>query len=172
MTATLERPGAPLRLNAPTLGQALGPLGRRPRDLTPRERAALTLLAEGHKADEAARRLGIAPATLKHRLGRVFDALGAANAAHAVALGHLRGDLYAQPVDARTSRRRMQVLVLVARGLTNDEIGRELWLSASTAKSHVSGLLVDLGAGNRPHLVHRGFGCGALGVARRGGGPS
>lgn len=160
MTATLERPGAPLRLNAPTLGQALGPLGRRPRDLTPRERAALTLLAEGHKADEAARRLGIAPATLKHRLGRVFDALGAANAAHAVALGHLRGD------------RRMQVLVLVARGLTNDEIGRELWLSASTAKSHVSGLLVDLGAGNRPHLVHRGFGCGALGVARRGGGPS
>ncbi len=160
---------APLVLNAPTLAAALGPLGRRPRDLTGPERETLTLLAQGHGAKGIARRLCVSDRTVKTRLSGAYEALGATNGAHAVALAHLRGLLDTEPVDASTNPRRLQILILVARGETNAGIGRALWVSEQTVKSHVGHLFVDLGAVSRPNLVHRGFGCGALGVARRDG---
>ncbi len=54
---------------------------------------------------------------------------------------------------AALTERETEVLVLVARGLSNQEIGRELFVTPATAKTHVSRLLMKLGARDRTQLV-------------------
>jgi DNA-binding NarL/FixJ family response regulator len=49
--------------------------------------------------------------------------------------------------------REREVLALVARGLSNTEIARQLNISAATAKTHVAHLLAKLGARDRIQLV-------------------
>jgi DNA-binding NarL/FixJ family response regulator len=49
--------------------------------------------------------------------------------------------------------REREVLGLVGQGLTNDEIGRELFLSPLTAKTHVSRIMAKLTARDRVQLV-------------------
>jgi DNA-binding NarL/FixJ family response regulator len=44
-------------------------------------------------------------------------------------------------------------VALVAEGLTNDEIARRLFISAATAKTHVSRAMIKLGARDRAQLV-------------------
>ena len=59
--------------------------------------------------------------------------------------------------------REREVLLLVAAGLSNPEIGRALFISAKTASVHVSNILAKLGASGRVEaaaIVHR------LGIGR------
>ncbi|MER5327052.1 response regulator transcription factor [Streptosporangium roseum] len=51
------------------------------------------------------------------------------------------------------TEREREVLALVGRGLNNDEIGRELFLSPATARAHVSHAMAKLGARDRAQLV-------------------
>jgi DNA-binding NarL/FixJ family response regulator len=51
-----------------------------------------------------------------------------------------------------TARER-EVMVLVAEGLTNAEIGERLFMSPATARTHVSRILTKLGARDRTQLV-------------------
>jgi len=56
------------------------------------------------------------------------------------------------------TQREVEVLELIAGGLTNDEISLKLNLSKNTVKNHVSSILGKLGAGNRTEaasLAHR-----------------
>jgi len=53
---------------------------------------------------------------------------------------------------ALTERER-EVLALVARGLSNAEIGRQLHVSPATAKTHVARLLMKLAARDRAQLI-------------------
>ncbi|MBD5787393.1 response regulator transcription factor [Cellulosimicrobium terreum] len=50
---------------------------------------------------------------------------------------------------APLSEREEQVLALLASGLTNDEIGAHLYLSRGTIKTHIGGILTNLGVRNR-----------------------
>jgi len=51
------------------------------------------------------------------------------------------------------TEREVQVLTLVARGLSKTEIGQRLYVSPATAKTHVGRLLMKLGARDRAQLI-------------------
>ena len=51
------------------------------------------------------------------------------------------------------SPRECEVGALVARGLTNKEVARELGLSEGTVKMHVHSIFQKLGAGSRHDLI-------------------
>ncbi|GLZ28688.1 DNA-binding response regulator [Lentzea sp. NBRC 105346] len=53
----------------------------------------------------------------------------------------------------RLSSRELQVLACVARGRSNDDIARELYLTRATVKSHVSHILAKLRQPNRMHAA-------------------
>jgi DNA-binding NarL/FixJ family response regulator len=67
-------------------------------------------------------------------------------------LRHIRAESAAPPESGLTARER-EVLTLVARGLQNKEIARELEISERTVKYHVSSIMGKLGAGNRTEAV-------------------
>ncbi|MDQ0908913.1 response regulator [Streptomyces canus] len=49
--------------------------------------------------------------------------------------------------------REREVMALAAHGLTNDEIGKKLYMSPATARTHVSRAMVKLGVRDRAQLV-------------------
>lgn len=51
------------------------------------------------------------------------------------------------------TKREREVVALVGQGLSNDEIGAQLFLSAATARTHVSHAMGKLGARDRAQLV-------------------
>jgi DNA-binding NarL/FixJ family response regulator len=57
-----------------------------------------------------------------------------------------------QPIEPLTEREE-QVLLAVARGRTNNEIGDELYISLSTVKTHITNLMAKLGVRNRVEIA-------------------
>jgi DNA-binding NarL/FixJ family response regulator len=68
------------------------------------------------------------------------------------------------PLDDLTQRER-EVLVLVAHGYTNDEIGERLFLSPLTAKTHVNRAMAKLGVRDRAQLVVVAYQSGLVNVS-------
>lgn len=60
------------------------------------------------------------------------------------------------------SARENQVLQLLCRGYSNDEIGHELFLSDSTVKTHVSAIIAKLGVTSRLKAVARAYELGLV----------
>lgn len=60
------------------------------------------------------------------------------------------------------SPRQETVLLLLALGFSNKEIGPELHVGVETVKSHVKQILISLGARNRTHAVYLAFERGIL----------
>ncbi len=58
----------------------------------------------------------------------------------------------AQPIEPLTDREE-QVLLAVAKGLTNGEVAAELYISLSTAKTHLASLMRKLDARNRVEIA-------------------
>jgi DNA-binding NarL/FixJ family response regulator len=67
----------------------------------------------------------------------------------------------AQPVDPLTPREE-EVLVAVARGMTNAEIADALHISLSTVKSHLAALMAKLGVRNRVEIALFAYESGRL----------
>jgi DNA-binding NarL/FixJ family response regulator len=71
-----------------------------------------------------------------------------------------------EPRATRTARslspRELEVLSLVAAGLSNGEIGGRLFIAEETVKSHVQKILSNLGARNRAHAVALAFRTGLI----------
>lgn len=136
-------------------------LRRRP--LSEREVEVLALIADGLSKEQAGRKLGISGPTVKSHLSRIYSALGAVNSAHAVAIAHCRGEIGPRGPERRDpglSWREMQVLAAVAAGLTVEEVGRSMYLSPHTVKSHLHHVYTKLGTCSRAAAVDRAFCCG------------
>ncbi|MCF1593191.1 response regulator [Streptomyces muensis] len=67
----------------------------------------------------------------------------------------------------RLTEREREVLVLIAEGLTNAEIGTRIHLSAGTVKDHVSAILTKLRVGSRVQAALLAQRAGLLGDGRR-----
>jgi NarL family two-component system response regulator LiaR len=57
------------------------------------------------------------------------------------------------PIGDDLTKREFEVLSLLVKGLSNPEIAQKLFISASTAKVHVSNILSKLGASNRAEAI-------------------
>ncbi len=77
---------------------------------------------------------------------RLVDQLERVSRGEPVGKELLHGD---QPDDPSLTEREREVLALIARGRTNPEIGRELFLSVDTVKTHVQSLFRKLDVRNR-----------------------
>lgn len=60
------------------------------------------------------------------------------------------------------SEREHEVLILVAKGLTNQEIAEELFISLGTVKSHLTHIQQELGTRNRVQMAIRAWQCGLI----------
>jgi len=74
----------------------------------------------------------------------------------AVAEGALAGVSAAEELSEPPTAREGEVLGLLARGLSNKQIARELHISEHTVKFHISALYAKLGVGNRAEAVSQG----------------
>lgn len=161
--ARAARPGAPAA--SPQASQTPQmPRGPR-RRLSSREVEVLCEIAQGRTKSETAKHLGIAPNTVKSHVGNIFDALGARNAAHAVAIGHCRGILSQGKLSVRlpeVSRQEIELLKAVALGMTDVQVGRKLSLSRDRVKAHLRRIYVELGVCSRTQAVDTAFRSGLL----------
>ncbi|MEO3744251.1 LuxR C-terminal-related transcriptional regulator [Plantactinospora sp. B5E13] len=76
--------------------------------------------------------------------------------------GRPEPDRVAPPRRPLLTEREMQVLVGMADGKSNAEIGRELFVSEDTVKTHARRLFRKLGARDRAHAVAAGFRAGLV----------
>jgi DNA-binding NarL/FixJ family response regulator len=76
-------------------------------------------------------------------------------------------DLSLVPTVAGLTDRETEVLALVARGLSNDEVAAHLHLSPATVKTHVSRAMTKLGAHDRAQLVIAAYEYGVAQPRRR-----
>ncbi|SDC22252.1 two component transcriptional regulator, LuxR family [Geodermatophilus telluris] len=68
----------------------------------------------------------------------------------------------AAPSSPQLTGREREVLTLLARGLSNEAIGRELYISATTAKFHVTNLMRKLAVSRRAEAVYAGSKLGLI----------
>lgn len=81
-------------------------------------------------------------------------------------LGQVRGD--AAPADGGLSERELEVLRLVARGMTNRRAAEELFVSEATVKTHLLHIYAKLGVSDRAAAVAEGYERGLLTPSGRG----
>jgi DNA-binding NarL/FixJ family response regulator len=90
-------------------------------------------------------------------VGTVVSAALADAARRAARVGLTR-----DPPSPALTERELQVLAGMSRGRTNSEIGRELYLSEDTVKTHARRLFRKLGAADRAQAVAMGFRSGLV----------
>ena len=80
---------------------------------------------------------------------------------------HTPGDaVWEEAALARPTVREREVLLLVAQGLTNQEIAVELVISPHTAKTHVNRIMSKVAARDRAHLVILAYESGLISARR------
>jgi DNA-binding NarL/FixJ family response regulator len=138
------------RVSGQADGQAVTPTGPRPDAPTPPQ--ALQAGASGFLLKDAG------PAELLHaiRVVAAGEALLAPRVTRRLIAQFTAERIAAQVAQDRLAaltQREREVLALVGQGLSNDEIGAELFLSPATARTHVSHAMAKLGARDRAQLV-------------------
>ncbi|MBT8227442.1 MAG: helix-turn-helix transcriptional regulator [Dactylosporangium sp.] len=105
---------------------------------------------------------GRPPTAATARLGASLPA--SATTPMTAAVPQQRGDLVSEPPRRRVdlTERELQVLRGMADGKSNAEIGRELFVSEDTVKTHARRLFRKLGARDRAHAVAAAFRAGLV----------
>jgi len=93
---------------------------------------------------------------------RRFDAAAARRASGTPSAEIIPFTAPLRELEQEPTAREIEVLQLIAEGLVNREIGKALFLSEETVKSHVRHLLAKLQARSRAHAVAVGFRRGLL----------
>lgn len=138
---------------------------RRIRRIDPQARVVMLtsseVVADAIRAEEA----GAAAYLTKHLdHDRILDVIREVHAGRAgIRLGVRRGS---RPLAEPLSAREITVLKLMREGESNAEIGRRLGIAERTVKSHITHMLLKLGATDRTSAVARGFDLGLLSVSR------
>lgn len=91
----------------------------------------------------------------------VFDA----GIASKMVAGRSRGQATSLGTTDQLTERELEVLSLLAKGRSNKEIARELWLGESTVKTHVSHVLRKLGANDRTRAALMAVAAGLVPVS-------
>jgi DNA-binding NarL/FixJ family response regulator len=108
---------------------------------------------------------GVARAVAEGAVGYVLKDASSEELAAAVALALPKRRDTASPPEtsaAALTDREREVLTGMSRGRSNAEIGRELYLSEDTVKTHARRLFRKLGASDRAHAVALGFRSGLV----------
>ncbi len=71
------------------------------------------------------------------------------------------------PRDARLTQRELQILLLMAGGLTDRQIAVQLGIGRRTVSNHVSVILLKIDARGRAHAVSKGHLLGLLSAVPR-----
>ncbi len=92
------------------------------------------------------------PERIVHAIRAVADgqAVFDSSVANRIITGRPQGN---DDLDDPLSDREMEVLQLMAKGFSNKEIGRALWIGETTVKTHVSHILRKLGQADRTQAV-------------------
>jgi DNA-binding NarL/FixJ family response regulator len=132
---------------------------RRIRSLSPDTRVVVLTAHEGDTAAIAALRAGACGYMRKDAEPELFLAAvrGAAQGRTvldpAVTVSVMSGLAHRKPADERLTARETEVLLQVAHGRTNREIGQALHISEETVKTHVANVLAKLGLSHRSQAV-------------------
>jgi DNA-binding NarL/FixJ family response regulator len=95
----------------------------------------------------------LSPEVTRAVIARAVVGEGSTSGGSPAAAGRGTGD----PSATGLTERELEVLRLVARGLSNDEIAAELVLGRATVKTHVSNVLTKLGLRDRVQAVVYAF---------------
>ena len=114
--------------------------------------------ADTHSCMDAAERKAILNRYMDH--SRRFDQAAARRTNGSAEIIPFQAPL--RELEQEPTAREIEVLSLISEGLVNREIGRMLFLSEETVKSHVRHLLAKLQARSRAHAVAVGFRRGLL----------
>lgn len=123
------------------------------------ERQIVAALARGTQLGVAARSCGVVPQTAGVRLTQLRQRYGiqqhtqAAVVAWACRAGLLDDVDLGSRRDVQVTRQRRAVLALLAEGLTNAQIGKRLWITEDTVKTHLRETFPQIGAVSRAHAV-------------------
>mgnify|MGYP003082825723 CR=1 FL=1 len=111
---------------------------------------------------DAVRTVHAGQSLLSPQVVTTLAARGAGSACVAGAAGAGPGAVGSAPALGRLTPRQRDVLVLIARGLSNAEIEAELGIRRATCRSHITALLARLGARDRAQLVIAAYEAGLV----------
>jgi DNA-binding CsgD family transcriptional regulator len=141
--------------------------------LTPAQVRVIAGYARGRRTREIAADTHVTPKAVRSHLIRAAARAGlpgyrqAALVDHAYARGYLTNLQPETRPPASVAGRQLQVLRLLAEGLTAEEIAVRLGVKPSTVIEHCNRLYAALGARHRAHAVALGWQAGLLGPDRK-----
>lgn len=127
--------------------------------ITSRELEVIRLVAQGLEEKEVATKLGLSPLTIKSHAARCFRKTKVHTKVELVVWALRKGLLYSVPKTGRQdpipdmTGRELEMVRLTILGLTNGEMGKRVFLSEDTIKTHLRKVFKKTGAKNRAHLV-------------------
>ena len=133
----------------------------------PHVRVAILSSSSDEESIEAARAGGAAAFVVKTiDPGNLADAIRSAARGDAFAV---YGDVPVDADDAGLSARETTVLAALARGLSNREIARSLWITDATIKFHLRNIYKKLGVSNRTEAARYAYRAGIIPSAKASG---